>query len=450
MTGPRLAHRRSPASPCTRSDRATTSTRPRGGPVRDRQALPGRDRQPRRRHHDPPGTVHALIGENGAGKSTLMKILYGVQKPDDGTITRRRRAVVTSARRPTRSSVGIGMVFQHFMLADNLTVLENVVLGAEKLFGIGDKARAEESREISDALRLRPRPRRARRDARRRRPAARGDPQGALPRREDHHPRRADRRAGAAGGRRALRQPPRAHAPRATPILFISHKLDEVLAIADDITVMRRGTTVGDGRARRGHQAPARRDDGRLRAALARAPRSPPSPTRSSCSARRASRSSTSAAATCSTTSPSTSTRARCSASPASRATARPSWSRPSWACASATSGTIRLGDTDMTELAHPPDAARPASATSPRTASGTGCCSTPRSGRTASSATRPGRRAHGPLDRPRRCPGGHRAHRRAVRRPHARHRHARPRPVRRQPAEAHRRPGDERRPGRC
>src|SRR5689334_5181893 len=95
-----------------------------------------------------PSTVHALIGENGAGKSTLMKILYGVQKPDAGTITVDGTEVHFSS--PTDAiKVGIGMVFQHFMLADNLTVLENVVLGAEKLHGIGDDARREVLR-ISD------------------------------------------------------------------------------------------------------------------------------------------------------------------------------------------------------------------------------------------------------------------------------------------------------------
>jgi len=75
------------------------------------------------------GTVHALIGENGAGKSTLMKILYGVQKPDEGTFVVNGEEVSFSS--PTDAiQHGIGMVFQHFMLADNLTVLENVVLGA--------------------------------------------------------------------------------------------------------------------------------------------------------------------------------------------------------------------------------------------------------------------------------------------------------------------------------
>ena len=96
------------------------------------------------------GTVHALIGENGAGKSTLMKILYGVQKPDDGSIE--INGAPASMSSPADAiKLGIGMVFQHFMLADNLTVLENVTLGAEKLHGIGDQARAEIV-EISSTL----------------------------------------------------------------------------------------------------------------------------------------------------------------------------------------------------------------------------------------------------------------------------------------------------------
>ena len=77
-----------------------------------------------------------------------MKILYGVQQPDDGHDRGRRRRA-SRFRSPTDAiGVGIGMVFQHFMLADNLTVLENVVLGAERLHGIGDKARAEIERDL--------------------------------------------------------------------------------------------------------------------------------------------------------------------------------------------------------------------------------------------------------------------------------------------------------------
>ncbi|MCE1174891.1 MAG: ATP-binding cassette domain-containing protein, partial [Propionibacteriales bacterium] len=68
------------------------------------------------------GTIHAIVGENGAGKSTLMKILYGVQPPDEGTIAINGQAI--SLKSPTEAiNAGIGMVFQHFMLADNLTVL---------------------------------------------------------------------------------------------------------------------------------------------------------------------------------------------------------------------------------------------------------------------------------------------------------------------------------------
>ena len=74
------------------------------------------------------GTVHALVGENGAGKSTLMKTLYGMHQPDEGTITVNGKQVIFHS--PADAiAVGIGMVHQHFMLADNLTVWENIVLG---------------------------------------------------------------------------------------------------------------------------------------------------------------------------------------------------------------------------------------------------------------------------------------------------------------------------------
>ena len=103
-----------------------------------------------------PGSIHAVVGENGAGKSTLMKILYGEQRPDEGSIW--VRGVEQSFKSPRDAiAVGIGMVHQHFMLADNLTVLENVVLGAEKLYGIGGRARAR-IKEISDAYGLSVRP----------------------------------------------------------------------------------------------------------------------------------------------------------------------------------------------------------------------------------------------------------------------------------------------------
>lgn len=76
------------------------------------------------------GTVHGIVGENGAGKSTLMSILYGFYTADSGEI-RVNGAVqhITDSRHAL--ALGIGMVHQHFMLVDNFTVLENVVLGAE-------------------------------------------------------------------------------------------------------------------------------------------------------------------------------------------------------------------------------------------------------------------------------------------------------------------------------
>ena len=78
-----------------------------------------------------PGTIHGIIGENGAGKSTLMSILYGFYKADAGEIfIRGEPTEIPDSQAAIRA--GIGMVFQHFKLVQNFTVLENVVLGAEE------------------------------------------------------------------------------------------------------------------------------------------------------------------------------------------------------------------------------------------------------------------------------------------------------------------------------
>ena len=147
MTGPRPLTGGLLGSPRTRSRSTTTSTRPRSSCPGIGKRFPGVIA-----NHDVDitiraGTVHALVGENGAGKSTLMKILYGVQKPDDGTIRINGEPGHVQVARPTRSTHGIGMVFQHFMLADNLTVLENVVLGR------GEAATASATRPATSSAR---------------------------------------------------------------------------------------------------------------------------------------------------------------------------------------------------------------------------------------------------------------------------------------------------------
>ncbi|HEY0212841.1 MAG TPA: ABC transporter ATP-binding protein [Paenirhodobacter sp.] len=77
-----------------------------------------------------PGTIHGIIGENGAGKSTLMSILYGFYRADDGEIVIHGRTTqIADSQAAIRA--GIGMVFQHFKLVQNFTVLENIILGAE-------------------------------------------------------------------------------------------------------------------------------------------------------------------------------------------------------------------------------------------------------------------------------------------------------------------------------
>ena len=75
--------------------------------------------------------IHALVGENGAGKTTLMKILFGMEQPQSGHIYIDGK-LVSFANSIEAIAAGIGMVHQHFMLSDSLTVAENVVLGMEQ------------------------------------------------------------------------------------------------------------------------------------------------------------------------------------------------------------------------------------------------------------------------------------------------------------------------------
>ena len=93
-----------------------------------------------------PGEIHAVLGENGAGKSTLMKIIYGVVKPDAGTIFWEGHEV-TIANPARARRLGIGMVFQHFSLFETLTVAENIALALET--GSGGNALSARIRDVS-------------------------------------------------------------------------------------------------------------------------------------------------------------------------------------------------------------------------------------------------------------------------------------------------------------
>jgi ABC-type uncharacterized transport system ATPase subunit len=188
--------------------------------------------------------VHAIVGENGAGKSTLMNILYGMQRPDEGTIAIEGEQV--SFHSPSDAiAAGVGMVHQHFMLADNLTVLENVVLGSEPTKGVFLDFGAARARikEISDTYGLAVEPDTLvesigvgdRQRVEILKVLYRGakilildEPTAVLV------PQEVDELF---GNLRELTN-------EGLTILFISHKLDEVLTVADEITVIRRGTTV--------------------------------------------------------------------------------------------------------------------------------------------------------------------------------------------------------------
>lgn len=82
-----------------------------------------------------PGEIHALLGENGAGKSTLMSILAGLYRPDSGTVKVKGQPLRLRSPRLALQA-GIGMIHQHFRLVNNMTVAENVMLGARGAFRI--------------------------------------------------------------------------------------------------------------------------------------------------------------------------------------------------------------------------------------------------------------------------------------------------------------------------
>jgi general nucleoside transport system ATP-binding protein len=190
------------------------------------------------------GEVHALLGENGAGKSTLMNILYGLYHPDAGEIRLNGKpAAFGSARDAIRA--GIGMVHQHFMLIPVMTVAENIVLGTEPRDGIFLDERGAEKRvrELSQQFGLSV------------------DPTSLVSDITVGQQQRVEILKALYRGADVLilDEPTAVLTPQEArelftiirnlqadgkSIIFISHKLNEVLEIADRITVLRRGKTI--------------------------------------------------------------------------------------------------------------------------------------------------------------------------------------------------------------
>jgi len=191
------------------------------------------------------GTIHAIVGENGAGKSTAMRIAYGFYRPDGGDI------LVAGEPREIHSphdaiALGIGMVHQHFMLVDTMTVVENIILGAEPGSVASVDFRSAEKRidALSKELRFPLDPRAMieslsvgqqqrvelmkvlYRDAR---ILILDEPTAVLTPQEVND----------------LFQTLRQMKEQGKTVIIITHKLDEVLALSDEVTVMRDGRVVG-------------------------------------------------------------------------------------------------------------------------------------------------------------------------------------------------------------
>ena len=190
------------------------------------------------------GEIHTLLGENGAGKSTLMNVLDGIYYPDEGEITIEGKSV--DLRSPLDSMKhGIGMIHQHFMLVESLSVVENVVLGlASQGFYINRKAVAARIEAIAKKY------------------GFRVDPHAKIWQLSVGEQQRVEIIKALFKGARILilDEPTAVLTPQESEelfgilremksegksIVFISHKLGEVMSVSDRITVLRKGRLVG-------------------------------------------------------------------------------------------------------------------------------------------------------------------------------------------------------------
>jgi simple sugar transport system ATP-binding protein len=193
-----------------------------------------------------PGQVHALLGENGAGKTTLMNVLYGLTQPDEGEILIDGKPARFGSPRDAIAA-GIGMVHQHFMLVPVFTVAENVTLGIEEAGRAGLLDRRKARRDVADLshrygldvnpdalveelpVGIQQRVEIVKALVRQAKVLILDEPTAVLTPAETEELFRIIRQLKDGG----------------TSVIFISHKLKEVQAIADTITVLRRGQVVG-------------------------------------------------------------------------------------------------------------------------------------------------------------------------------------------------------------
>lgn len=192
-----------------------------------------------------PGTIHAIVGENGAGKSTIMRIAYGFYNADSGDILINGSPVAIKSPQDAIAN-GIGMVHQHFMLVDTMTVAENIILGAEtgNAMNLDLESAKREIRRLSDEFKLHVDPDKVIEDLsvgqqqrvellkalyRNAKLLILDEPTAVLTPQEVEE----------------FFQILRGMREQGKTVVIITHKLEEVLAISDDVTVMRDGKVVG-------------------------------------------------------------------------------------------------------------------------------------------------------------------------------------------------------------